>query len=105
MFDVKYLQPQRLATKVGTKCHYLLRFYVFPVLQRMGLVPMLQMCQSTGDLLYHLSFMKKFFQTNSIGHNSIRQLFTQNMLLVFQDKDTMEDIVGWFAERTDQFIW
>ena len=89
---------------VGTKCHYLLRFYLSPVLRRMGLAQMPRNVPVSWSLPPHLSSVERFFRTNTFDHMSIGQWSAQNVLQALQGKDSM-DPVAWFPEQTAQLVW
>ncbi|XP_078271722.1 uncharacterized protein LOC144602450 [Rhinoraja longicauda] len=89
---------------VGTKCHYLLRFYLSPVLRRMGLAQMPRNVPVSWTLPNHLSFVDRFFRTNTFDHKSIGQWSARNVLQALQGNDSM-DPVAWFPERTAQLVW
>ncbi|XP_051883129.1 uncharacterized protein LOC127576594 [Pristis pectinata] len=89
---------------MGTKCHYLPRFYLSRLLRRMGLAPWPHGVPVSWTLPRYLSFLEKFFRTNSLDHKSIRKWSAQNILQTLQEKDSI-DTLGWFPEQTVQTIW
>ncbi|XP_072103315.1 uncharacterized protein [Mobula birostris] len=89
---------------VGTKYHYVPRFYLSPWLRRMGLAPLPRNAPVSWSLPAYLSYVAKFFQENAFDHRAIRQWSARSVLQALQEKDVM-DTVGWFPEQTVQFIW
>eukprot|EP00061_Rhincodon_typus_P001205 g14031.t1 len=57
----------------NTRCPYLLRFYLSPVLRRMGLASLPRSAPSSWTVPYHLSFVEKFLKGNTFDHKAIRQ--------------------------------
>ncbi|XP_078412405.1 uncharacterized protein LOC144689141 [Cetorhinus maximus] len=88
----------------NTKCHYVLRFYLSPVLRRMGLATLPRNAPSSWTVPYHLSLVEKFMQKNTFDHKSIRQWSARNVLEALRDKERV-DPVGWFPEQTVKVIW
>ncbi|XP_067896195.1 uncharacterized protein [Heterodontus francisci] len=88
----------------NSKCHYVLRFYLSPVLRKMGLVTLPRNAPSSWTVPYHLSFVEQFLQENTFDHRSIRQWSARNVLKALREKET-GDPVGWFPEQTAKVIW
>ncbi|XP_067873155.1 uncharacterized protein [Heterodontus francisci] len=88
----------------NSRCHYMLRFYLSPVLRRMGLVTLSRNAPSSWTVPYHLSFVEKFLRKNTFDHQSIRQWAARNVLKALREKE-MVDPVGWFPEQTAKVIW
>ena len=89
---------------VGTKYHYLPRFYLSPWLRRMGLAPFPRNTPVSWSLPPYLSSVERFFQVNTFDHRAIRQWSARTVLQALKEKDAM-DTVGRFPEQTVQFIW
>eukprot|EP00061_Rhincodon_typus_P010520 g34873.t1 len=79
----------------STKCHYVLRFYLSPVSQRMGLASLLGNTPSSWAVLYHLSFVEEFEKINTIDPKSIRQSSARSVLETLREKERV-DPVEWF---------
>ncbi|XP_055522288.1 uncharacterized protein LOC129716441 [Leucoraja erinacea] len=62
------------------------------------------MCQSAGHCRPHLSFVERFFRTNTFDHKSIRKWSTWKVLVTLQGNVSM-DPVAWFPEQTAQLVW
>eukprot|EP00061_Rhincodon_typus_P004211 g22011.t1 len=52
----------------STKCHNVLRFYLYLVLQGMGLASLPWSILSSCTVLYHLSFVETFAKSNTFDH-------------------------------------
>ncbi|XP_072365904.1 uncharacterized protein [Scyliorhinus torazame] len=88
----------------NTKCHYILRFYLSPVLRRMGLASLPRNAPSSWTVPYHLSFVEKFLKENTFDHKAMKQWSARNVLEALREKETVED-VGCFPEQTARVIW
>ncbi|XP_067864107.1 uncharacterized protein [Heptranchias perlo] len=88
----------------NTKCHYVLRFYLSPVLRRMGLATLPRNAPSSWTVPPHLSFVEKFVQKNTFDHKAISKWSARNVLETLREKE-MVDPVGWFPEQTVNVIW
>ncbi|XP_062895155.1 uncharacterized protein LOC134341237 [Mobula hypostoma] len=87
---------------MGTKCHYVPRFYLSLVLQRMGLAPMPRNVPVNWTFRDYLSFIKKFFWTLTFDH--VHQAWSaQNILQAVLEKDSMdtEGAVSWFSRDVE----
>ncbi|XP_078403064.1 uncharacterized protein LOC144683679 [Cetorhinus maximus] len=88
----------------NTKCHYVLRFYLSPVLRRMGLATLPRNAPSSWTVPYHLSLVEKFMQKNTFDHGSIGRWSARGVLEALGDGGGV-DPVGWFPERTVGVVW
>eukprot|EP00061_Rhincodon_typus_P013568 g40014.t1 len=88
----------------NTKCYDRLKFYLSPVLQRMGVASLLQNIPSSWTVPYHLSFVKKFAKKNTVDHKSIRKWSAHSVLKTLWEKERV-DPVTWFPEQTVKVIW
>eukprot|EP00061_Rhincodon_typus_P016697 g45048.t1 len=79
----------------NTKCHYLLRFYLSPVLQKIGLASLLWNTPSSWTIPYHLSFVEEFVRKNTFDHKSIKQGSAHSILETLREKERV-DLVEWF---------
>ncbi|XP_067865005.1 uncharacterized protein [Heterodontus francisci] len=77
----------------NSKCHYVLRFSLCPVLRRMDLVTLPQNAPSSWTVPYHLSVVEQFLHRNTFDHRSIRQWSARNVLKALREKE-MVDSVG-----------
>ncbi|XP_060685631.1 uncharacterized protein LOC132818637 [Hemiscyllium ocellatum] len=98
---IKLCQDPRYA---NTKCHYVLRFYLSPVLRRMGLASLPRNAPSSWTIPYHLSFVEKFLKKNTFDHKSIRKWSARSVLETLREKESA-DPVEWFPEQTVKAIW
>eukprot|EP00061_Rhincodon_typus_P009384 g32853.t1 len=74
----------------NTKCHYSLRFYLSPVLQRMGLASLPWNAPSSWTIPYHLSFVEKFMKENTFDHKSIKQWSARSILETLWEKERVD---------------
>eukprot|EP00061_Rhincodon_typus_P006710 g27657.t1 len=81
------------------KRHEVLRFYLFPVLKRIGLASLLQNTPSSWTVPYLLSFLMKFAAKNTFHHQSIRKWSARSVLEMLREKERL-DPVAWFPEQT-----
>eukprot|EP00061_Rhincodon_typus_P018427 g47595.t1 len=88
----------------NTKCHYVLRIYLSPVLQKMALASLLWNAPSSWTIPYCLSFVEKFAKKNTFDHKSIRKWSVHSILETLWEKERVYP-VGLFPEQTVKVIW
>eukprot|EP00061_Rhincodon_typus_P010220 g34342.t1 len=88
----------------NTKGHYVLRFHLSPVLQKMGPASLLQRAPSSWTIPYHVSFVEQFATKNTIDHKSIRKWSARSVLKTLRGKERV-DPVAWFPEQIVKGIW
>eukprot|EP00061_Rhincodon_typus_P006771 g27759.t1 len=82
----------------NTKCHYVLRLYLAPALRRMGLASLQQNTPSSWAIPYHLSFVEKFAERNTLDQKSIRKWSAYRIVETLREKERV-DPVGLFPEQ------
>eukprot|EP00061_Rhincodon_typus_P018254 g47354.t1 len=88
----------------NTKCHYLLRLYLSPVLRRMGLALLPWNTPSSWTVPYHLSFVEKLVKRNIFDHKAIRRWSARSIFGTLRVNERV-DPVGWFPTQTAKVIW